>query len=235
MAAWIALLVLITSGVLLVVRHDAGTIAGFEPSDFAILASSVALLIWLGVSLLPRYRGQLLGAVRDLAAWAGMMLVLVGLYSFREPLYEIARRVTGELLPPGSTLSVETNQAGEKSVRIRRRNQNHFYVRSKVNGADMTMLVDTGASTVVLRPADAKLAGVDLSRLSYSVPVSTANGTAYAARVKLATITVGIISFNNIEALVVQPGALKESLLGMTFLSRLRSYEFSGDFLTLRG
>jgi aspartyl protease family protein len=53
--------------------------------------------------------------------------------------------------------------------------------------------------------------------------------------VRLRNLTLGSISLDNVEALVARPGSLKENLLGMSFLSRLRSYEFSGDFLTLRG
>ena len=98
----------------------------------------------------------------------------------------------------------------------------------------MTMLIDTGASTVVLKPADAQKLGIDVERLRFSVPVQTANGTTYAAHVRLRNLTLGPISLNDVEALVAKPGALKENLLGMSFLSRLRSYEFTTDFLTLR-
>jgi len=96
------------------------------------------------------------------------------------------------------------------------------------------MLVDTGASTVVLKPADAQKLGIDPERLRYSVPVQTANGTTYAAHVRLRNLTLGPINLTDVDALVAKPGALKENLLGMSFLSRLRSYEFSGDYLTLR-
>jgi aspartyl protease family protein len=99
----------------------------------------------------------------------------------------------------------------------------------------MTLLVDTGASTVVLKPAEAERAGIDVGDLSYSVPVHTANGTAYAASVRLNSIAIGPLVLENVEALVAQPGSLNENLLGMSFLRRLRSYEFSKDFLTLRG
>jgi aspartyl protease family protein len=98
----------------------------------------------------------------------------------------------------------------------------------------MSMLVDTGASTVVLREADAVRLGVDTKRLTYTVPVQTANGITYAAHVRLTAIEIGTIQIKGVDALVAKPGALRENLLGMTFLSRLRSYEFSGDFLTLR-
>lgn len=48
MAAWIALLLLVAAGLALLLRPDASGIAGFEPTDFAIIAGSVALLIFIG-------------------------------------------------------------------------------------------------------------------------------------------------------------------------------------------
>jgi aspartyl protease family protein len=67
------------------------------------------------------------------------------------------------------------------------------------------------------------------------VPVQTANGTTYAAHVRLRTLALGPIAINDVDALVAKPNALKENLLGMSFLGRLRSYEFTSDMLTLRG
>ena len=118
---------------------------------------------------------------------------------------------------------------------VRRRLDGHFVARPQVNGIALTMLVDTGASTVVLKPQDAQRLGIDIERLRYSVPVQTANGTTYAAHVRLNSVALGPINLTNVEALVAKPGALKENLLGMSFLSRLRSYEFTSDFLMLRG
>ncbi len=150
-------------------------------------------------------------------------------------LTQSAVRITGELTPPGYVTDVETNAAGEHSVRLRRRSNGHFAARGEVNGTALTMLVDTGASTVVLKPADAEKAGIDISNLSYTVAVDTANGSTYAAPVRLKAITIGPIEVRDVEALVAKPGTLKESLLGISFLKRLRSYEFSGEYLTLRG
>ena len=96
------------------------------------------------------------------------------------------------------------------------------------------MLVDTGASTVVLKPADAQRLGIDVEKLRYAVPVHTANGTTYAASVRLRNLAIGNIVLDDVEALVAKQGALKDNLLGMSFLSRLRSYEFTRDYLTLR-
>ena len=235
MGLWIGLVLLALAGIALVLRGDQGDIAGLEPGAFAALTAGIALLIFMGVSLAGAYRGRLGQAAKDFLTWTCIALALVAGYSFKNEIVGIAYRIAGELSPPGSTITVETTPAGERAVRIRRRLDGHFGANVSVNGASVTMLVDTGASTVVLKQADARKLGVDTSDLRYSVPVQTANGVAYAARVRLRSVSVGPIVLTQVEALVAQPGMLKESLLGMTFLSRLRSYEFSGDFLTLRG
>ena len=87
----------------------------------------------------------------------------------------------------------------------------------------------------MLTPEDAKKAGFDPDKLTYRIPVLTANGRTVAARVRLNEVAIGPLDRTKVEALIAQPGALTQSLLGMSFLSRLRSYEFSGDYLTLRG
>jgi aspartyl protease family protein len=234
MGAWVALTLLVVAGLVLLLRADAGTIAGFDPSDFAIAVASIALLIFLSSSIAGSYRGRASQAVRDVLTWSLVALLLVGGYSFREEIFSLGHRVVGELLPPGTALRGESQIEGERSVRIRRRPDGHFVAKTQVNGVSLVMLVDTGASTVVLKPNDAQRLGIDVERLKYSVPVQTANGTTYAAHVRLRNLTLGPISLNDVEALVAKPGALKENLLGMSFLSRLRSYEFTTDMLTLR-
>jgi aspartyl protease family protein len=234
MAAWIALLLLVIAGLALLLRADAGSIAGFDPSDFAIIVASVALLIFIGSSLAGSYRGRVGQAARDMVTWTLVAIVLVGGYSYRDEIFGLGHRVIGELLPPGSALRGEAQVEGERSVKIRKRPDGHFMVRTETNGISLSMLVDTGASTVVLKPADAQRLGIDLERLRYSVPVQTANGTTYAASVRLRNLTIGKISLDNVDALVAKQGALKDNLLGMSFLSRLRSYEFTSEYLTLR-
>jgi len=234
MGAWIALLLLVIAGLALLLRADAGSIAGFDPSDFAVVVAGIALVIFVGSSLAGSYRGRAGQAVRDLVTWVLMVVVLVGAYSYRDHLLGFGHRVIGELLPPGSALRGETQVEGERSVTIRRRPDGHFLVKTETNGISLGMLVDTGASTVVLRPADAQRLGIDIDRLRYTVPVQTANGTTFAASVRLRNVSIGRISLNDVDALVAKQGALKENLLGMSFLSRLRSYEFTSDYLTLR-
>lgn len=208
--------------------------ASANGQELAALAGTLALLVIVLPAVFGGYKGRMGGAIRDLMSWTAIGLMLVAGYSYRDELGRIAFRIAGELSPPGSTLGVEQRQAGERAVRIRRRGDGHFVARVSVNGASVAMLVDTGASTVVLRQTDARSLGVDTRRLRYTVPVQTANGLAYAAHARLREVSIGSILLHNVDALVAQPGALKESLLGMSFLSRLRSYEFAGDFVTFR-
>ena len=233
MTTWVALFILALAAMLLI-SNESGMIAGLDSNIFGYVALLVALAVFVGGGMLGSYRGRAGVMLRDAVTWLALGLGLVTLYAYKEELMPIAARVVGELLP-GSAMTVEQSTGGLTEVRIRKRLDGHFTATVKVNGKSLSMIVDTGASTIVLRPEDAKKAGIDLSRLTYRVPVLTANGRTIAARVRLDEVAVGPLDRKKVDALVAQPGALTQSLLGMSFLSRLRSYEFSGDFLTLRG
>lgn len=236
MAGWVALILAVTLGVALLYRGSDASIAGLEPGEYIGIALAVGLCSVYLLSIFGSYRGRGRQALRDMLSWTALAVALVIGYSFRDEFTHLYYRLAGELAPPGSALTTtEPVTSGERAVRIRRRSDGHFAANTTVNGVRLSMMIDTGASTVVLRQADAKAAGIDLRSLSYSIPVSTANGQTFAARVRLKSMSIGSIQIDNVDALVAKPGALRESLLGMTFLSRLRSYEFSGEFLTLRG
>jgi aspartyl protease family protein len=234
MTFWVALL-LIAIAVIAVFSDGGITMWGLDAEHFATLAGGTGLALLLGSALGRAYRGRTGEALKAVASWLLIGLGLLAAYNYRYEIGQIGYRIAGELgnQPPAQTVE-QSPTTGERSVRIRRRGDGHFIATITVNGASVQMLVDTGASTVVLKQADARKLGIDTSRLRYTVPVQTANGIAYAAHVRLRTAAVGPISVQNIDALVAQPGVLKESLLGMTFLSRLRSYEFAGNFLTFR-
>jgi aspartyl protease family protein len=233
MGALFTVLLLTTAVGLAAMLTDSLPLGLTTPDALYVMAG----LLIAGLTFATLLQGRSFGffkALRDLTAWAAIMLAMVAGYSFRDDLVALGTRVVAEISPPGSVLRADTQTDGEKAVKIRRRPDGHFIARTDLNGFSMTMLVDTGASTVVLRPADAQKIGIDVDRLKFSVPVQTANGTTYAAPIKLKRVAVGSIEFTEVDALVAKPGALRDSLLGMSFLNRLRSYEFSGDFLTLR-
>ncbi|HEU0016913.1 MAG TPA: TIGR02281 family clan AA aspartic protease [Methyloceanibacter sp.] len=233
MSAWIAIFVLALAAMLLV-SNSSGTIANIDSDTFGYVALGVALLVFIGGGVLVRYRGHAGAMFRDAITWIALGLALVTLYSYREELLPVAGRLAGEHIP-GNVMVVEETPGGPVEVKLRKRLNGHFTANADVNGKSIPMIVDTGASTIVLRPEDAETAGIDVSRLSYTVPVLTANGRTVAARVRLDSVAIGPLQRKNVDALVAAPKALTESLLGMSFLGRLKSYEFSGDFLTLRG
>jgi aspartyl protease family protein len=230
---WLALFILAFAAILLV-ADESGMIAGLDAATFGYVALFLALLVFIGGGMLGSYRGRAGTMVRDAVTWLALGLGLIAIYAYKDELMPIAARVVGELLP-GSAMTVEQSSGGVTEVRIRKRLDGHFTANVTVNGKEVSMIVDTGASSIVLRPQDARKAGIDVKRLTYRVPVLTANGRTLAARVRLEEVAIGPLDRKKVDALVAQPGALSQSLLGLSFLSRLRSYEFSGDFLTLRG
>ena len=80
------------------------------------------------------------------------------------------------------------------------------------------------ASSVVLTHDAAKAAGLPLEMVKYTVNIDTANGHAMAASVTLDRLAVGGLVERSVPALIAQPGQLKVSLLGMSFLNRLQSW-----------
>jgi aspartyl protease family protein len=157
-----------------------------------------------------------------------LALILVIGYSYRFELRDVADRVMAELMP-GHVIT------RGRSVEVARTANGDFDVTTQINGARVAMVLDTGASSVVLTRDDAKAAGLPLEVLAYTANIDTANGRTRAAPVTLDRIAVGGLVERSVEALVAQPGQLKTSLLGMSFLNRLQSWEVRGDRLLLRG
>lgn len=110
----------------------------------------------------------------------------------------------------------------------------HFVTTASINGSTVTALIDTGATAVALSYEDAESAGINPRNLDFNVPVSTANGLAQAARVSLDKVEVDGVAVENVDGLVLPHGALQGTLLGMSFLSRLRSFKVEDGVLYLK-
>lgn len=110
----------------------------------------------------------------------------------------------------------------------------HFITAAEINGTSVRVLVDTGATVVALSYEDAQHAGLRPRSLDFNVPVSTANGIAMAARVKIERIEIDTIKVEDVEGMVAQEGALEGTLLGMSFLSRLASFKVEDGILYLK-
>jgi aspartyl protease family protein len=217
----LALLVLLAS-------RDEDLLAGLARHDFARLAAKVALGVVIGSLVFVLFRHRLSQALQAALLWIALGLVLAVAYTFRYELREVGDRVLADLIP-GRPVQIG------RAVEIARGRSGEFLVSTQVNGARIGMVLDSGASSVVLTPDAARSAGLPLEVLSYSVTIETANGRARAAPVMLDRIAVGSIVERSVPALVAQPGQLRVSLLGMSFLNRLESWQVRNDRLTMRG
>jgi len=225
---WLLLLGLVVAILVLVAQRGAGTVGPLSSDEFGSLAFKLAILIFLGAALFTIFRGRFTEAIMGALLWAVIGLVLVIGYSYRYEVHQVADRVLAELMP-GHVIS------HGRTAEVARTGAGDFAVSAQINGARVHMVVDTGASSVVLTPDDAKAAGLPLALLNYTVSIETANGRARAAPVTLDRIAMGELEERSVEALVVQPGQLRTSLLGMSFLNRLQSWQVSGDRLMLKG
>ena len=121
------------------------------------------------------------------------------------------------------------------AVQIPRGSNGGFAVQARINGIAAAMVVDTGATSVVLTYETAKAAGLPLELLDYNIDVQTAGGHTKAARLWLDRMAIGKLVERSVPALVVPHGQMKTNLLGMSFLDRLESWEVRPDSLKLRG
>jgi aspartyl protease family protein len=119
------------------------------------------------------------------------------------------------------------------SVVVPRDARGHFVVDARVDGRHMGFMLDTGASVVALRARDAAGLGIHPVARDFTVEVKTANGSTRAAPVQLGMVEVGGLNVRNVAALVSPDEALSENLLGLSFLSRLRRFEYSNGKMVL--
>ena len=121
----------------------------------------------------------------------------------------------------GQAASLGASAAGASpSVTLYADSQGHFLSDCQINGATLKFLLDTGATTVGLNSGDAKFANIDYKR-GKLVQVSTANGVVTAYQVSIATLKIGGITLNQVEANVLEGGSPSVVLLGMSALNRL--------------
>jgi aspartyl protease family protein len=212
----------------LIASSDNDPIANLLHHNIGSLVLKLALVIFAGGLVLTLFRERLSKALEALLFWAVIGFMLVIGYTYRFELRDVTDRVAAELMPGhvaghGSHVEVVRGQGGD------------FALAAHINGARVPMVLDTGASSVVLTREAAKTAGLPIEMLDYSVNVDTASGRTQAAPVTLDRLAVGGLVERGVPALVVKSDQLKNNLLGMSFLNRLESWEVRGDRLRMRG
>ena len=198
------------------------------PDDSATganLVRGVMLAALIGAGLIHGRRVGLKSALGAAFIWLALGAALVLVYSFRFEMERGWQRVAGELMP-------DRVQATGGVIRVRRADDGHFYIRARVNGAEIRFLVDTGASATVLDARDAARAGIDVGRLAFTQSFRTANGTVRGAPVVLDRVTLGPVELRDVRA-SVNEAPLGTSLLGISTLERFRSWRVEDGTLAL--
>ncbi|HEX5079127.1 MAG TPA: TIGR02281 family clan AA aspartic protease [Geminicoccaceae bacterium] len=187
-----------------------------DPADLLYLIGLAVLVVLLWA--IPR-----LGRIGGLAL---VVIVAIVGYAYRFELQGAAEHVLGALTP------YRGERVGEGSISFAAWPDGQFRIDAQVNGTPVTVLVDTGATEVVLTPRDAERVGYDLSDLDFSDIDTTANGTVAGAPIVLAEVAIGPIRLRGVAA-SVNGASMAYSLLGTSFLDRLESYQMQDGVLTL--
>ncbi len=165
------------------------------------------------------------------ATWAGVSLLAVAVLAYY-PSAETPAASRANVLP----VATQTAAAPARSaaVELKAAGNGHYHARVDINGRNTAVLVDTGASLVVLTYEDARRAGIFLKSSDFTQPVATANGTTRVAPVTLDRISIGDITVRNVRAAVAEEGRLNVTLLGMTFLNQLERVDMRDGVMVLK-
>src|SRR5436309_9650961 len=158
-----------------------------------------------------------------LAATAGAVVAYGDPDQIARASNSVTKMLRQRSLEPASAVQIARGKAGE------------FALHAKINGVSTPMVIDTGATSVVLTWETAKAIGLPLEMLEYNVDVETAGGHTKATRLTIDRLAVGQLVEKSIPALVVPRGQMKTNLLGMSFLDRLESWGVRSDTLMLTG
>lgn len=222
---WLA--VVIGGGALLAGLFRAAPWGPRDSWDWAyVVMWGVGLLLFSG-SLLSARRGDILKAAGHAAIWVAVIGVLALGYLYRAELAEAPRRLR-MALNVGAPVTT-----GERELRVAQADGGAYVIVGQVNGQPVLFMVDTGATDTVLSPADARRVGVDVDALRYDQTAETANGLGYGASWTADRLAVGGVRFDAFP-MVVNKAPMSGSLLGMSFLNRLDSFEVRDRTLILR-
>ena len=196
--------------------------------DWSWLAQGLGALVVVSAGVLSARQINWGQKARHAAIWVGIVGVLFVIAAYRDELEGVSQRLRSQLS------GAYPVAAGERRLVVTQDDQGGFFVMGKVNGQPVRFLVDTGASDTVLSPDDAHRLGLDTGPLRYDRSAETANGIGHGALVTANSVAVGSIELRGLPVLINQ-APMTSSLLGMTFLSRLESFQVRGRRLYLTG
>jgi aspartyl protease family protein len=164
---------------------------------------------------------------RNVLIWVAVGGALIIAFSFQNEFKDLGMRLRSSLVPGYPV------QTAAREMTVSEGEGGSYHVYGTVNGTQIRFLIDTGATDIVLSPADARRLGIDLENLKFDRPYGSANGIGHGAAAEVADLSVGPVHFSNVPV-SINGADMGSSLLGMAFLKRLKSYSFSGNKLILR-
>jgi len=171
------------------------------------------------------------GVMRNIMIFAA---VIAGLGTLMAQMADrMAPALAHTVSPKAAAVVTTVAQAGSRSISIPRDARGHFETEGRIDGQRIGFMVDTGASMIALNETSAARFGLRPSRNDYNATVTTANGTIKAARTRLAMVDVGGLVVRDVDAMVLPDEALSENLLGLSFLSKLRRFEYANGKMVL--
>ena len=187
------------------------------------LVRAMVILFIFGGAAAFWSRSSLMRLVKIAGIWVVIIVTISGFYLYRS---DFGDRFMSALDPAGVV------STGDGLI-VQRNRDGHFWLRASFNGVPLLLMVDTGASNIVLSPQDAKRIGLRTNQLDFSGRADTANGSVSFARATITSVGVGDQTFFDVPV-TVNGAEMQGSLLGMTLLDRFASVEFRGNTLILR-
>jgi aspartyl protease family protein len=145
-------------------------------------------------------------------------------------------RILGAALPFRGTIPASQGlpTSSRKVVVLTANPYGHFHADAEINGQQVELMMDTGATYVALSYETAQKLGLFPQNLRFTGRSTTANGVARVAQTTIASIRIGGITVKDVQAVVAEPGRMTQNLLGMSFIKQLSAFELKENTLTMK-
>ena len=192
-----------------------------------LLYAGLAVAALVAINLIAR-RIPLFGSLLRLTVWGVVAVLAIGAIQQRSLFDPYFAKITRFLnLEPA-----DEQQVSGKELRIPMSRDGHFWVRARINGVERKLLVDSGATITALSVDTANAAGLEPEKSPFPIILKTANGPVAARTSRIASLRIGNVVARNLPV-VVSPSFGDTEVIGMNFLSKLKSWRVEGGTLIL--
>jgi len=192
-----------------------------------LLYTGLAVAALVVVNIVSR-RVPLIGSLLRFAVWGVIVVLVIGAVEQRSLFDPYFARITHFLRLD----TPDDQQVSGKELRIPMSRDGHFWVRARINGVERKLLVDSGATITALSVDTAEAAGLMPEKSPFPIILKTANGAVAARTSRVSTLRIGNVVARNLPV-VVSPSFGDTEVIGMNFLSKLKSWRVEGTILIL--